>query len=176
MSCPDWSSLVAHRYRADGEEPVGWWEALAHLKACRLCQEAALEADPTLLFVSRLPTEEAEGSPISARTVVARARRKSEHASPVPRIWLAAAAVLLIALGIGQGVRHLKLEEPTGTVSALIPADAPVENASPVMVELPLVDGVSGSDTRIYQVATAELDFVVIVDEGLELQDGSLDL
>lgn len=177
MSCPDWTSLVAHRYRGAGKEPAGWWEALAHLKGCQHCQQAALEADPTLLFVSRLPTEEVGDTAISARMVVARARRKGEGASPVPRIWLAAAAVLLLAFGVSQGVRRLGLPDGASEmVSTLVPAEETTPSTPPALVELPLVEGVSGSDTRIYQVATGELDFVVIVDAGLELQDGRLDL
>jgi hypothetical protein len=54
MSCPDWRSLTLRRELAGGDEPDGWREATQHLDGCANCRQAALAADPTLLF-RRLP-------------------------------------------------------------------------------------------------------------------------
>lgn len=175
MRCPDWSSLVAHRYHADAEEPAGWWEAVSHLKSCERCRREALLADPTLLFVDQLPVEPAAERPFGSREVLALAGRRPEGTRTLSRSWLAAAAALVLALGLAQGARRLVPAQaesaPQSTATAL---DQAVEER--VALEMPLVDGIENSDSRIYQVAAGEMDFVLIVDEGLELTDESLDL
>lgn len=175
MRCPDWSSLVAHRYRTDGVEPAGWWKAVAHLKGCERCRREALLADPTLLFVDRLTVEPAAEPPIRAREVVALASRGRPGARFVPRSWLAAAAALVLAVGLIQGARHLALSDGRSALPVAATAEASMA-AQPVGIEMPLVESLDNDTSRLYQVAAGEIDFVLIVDEGLELLDESLDL
>lgn len=101
--CPDWKDLTVRRER-DGADPEGWAEALEHFDACRECRDAALKADPLLVF-RRLPapglTDAQERSEVeSMRQAVAAMRTakrlESRRSFASWRRW-AAAAVLAVA-------------------------------------------------------------------------------
>jgi hypothetical protein len=169
MSCPSWSTLVVHRYRRLGEEPAGWQEALCHLETCERCRREALLADPTLLFVDRMPVESTADPAIGVGDVLARARLEEQGSRLRRRIWLAAAAALILTLGLSQGVRRLVPSESDSTVaSPARPAGEPVVELQ-TSPELPLIDGLANPETRVYQVAAGDMDFVVIVDASLDL-------
>jgi hypothetical protein len=74
--CPDWPELVARR-DAGGPEPAGWDAAVVHLEACEGCRDAALAADPSLVF-RRLRRVDAGAVDVeSMRQAVASLRRAS---------------------------------------------------------------------------------------------------
>lgn len=112
MSCPNWTSLAAHRHGGDSE-PEGWSEALAHFDGCQLCRKQALKADPTLVF-RRLPPvssaamtaaqEQAEVESVRQAVAAMRAasrldpREARRSTSSGWKRWAAAAALALAAL------------------------------------------------------------------------------
>jgi hypothetical protein len=74
--CPDWPQLVARR-EAGAPEPAGWDAAVAHLDGCEGCRDAALAADPSLVF-RRLRRVDAGAVDVeSMRQAVASLRRAS---------------------------------------------------------------------------------------------------
>lgn len=132
--CPDWRRLVAERdeQRAD---PLGWTEALRHLDGCVRCREAALAADPLLLF-RRLPRVAASPAAASAGEItidveamkrgVATLRRTSalQGGASAPareirrlrrRLSLAAATVLMV---VTAGLSPVSAPSPQPSLNA----------------------------------------------------------
>lgn len=180
MSCPDWRHLAAHRYRAGGEEPEGWAEALAHLEVCARCRGAALATDPTLLF-RRLPPASASRSDVETmRRAVATLRRSGRVAPPRRGLtWrrraTLAAALVVTALGVlpGGAGRWAPAEPAAGDVAR---AGSPHPSGPPADTawrgELPAaqpIDGLNLPDARVYQLAGDNLPVVMIVDASLDV-------
>lgn len=191
MSCPDWSTLTAHRRsdeRSSAAEPEGWAEAMAHLDGCADCRDAAVSADPTLVF-RRLRAAEAGSDEIAEmRAGVAtlrRAGRVSEapgaSRSPVFRTvaaggstwWGRAAAAAVLAGGLLT--LQPGLEEPlpdrVGTpraAGALLPQGmAPVawlDDAGSSSV-----DDIENPSASVYHFDDEEVAVVMVVDAGLDV-------
>lgn len=174
MSCPDWTSLAAHRL-AGSPEPEGWSEALAHFDGCRLCRKQALKADPTLVF-RRLPpvssasmTEAQERAEVeSVRQAVAAMRAASRLDSREARRstssgwkrWAAAAVLGLAALSMPshepQGARNEAGTADTAGTAAIFREGR--------MAEIPAAGGFVADAPADQQVA---LDWSVV--EGVSL-------
>jgi len=122
VSCPDWTSLAAHRHEREGSEPAGWTEALAHLDGgCSLCRRRALAADPTLVFrrLAAVPAvtmtdaeERSEADAVRAAVAAMRAASRLDSLEARPRtssVWKGwstgalAAALALAALVFPSG-------------------------------------------------------------------------
>ncbi len=95
MSCPDWPSLVRRRDHAPG----AWNAALEHLDGCSRCRDAALDAEPTLLF-RRLPAPEPRRDEIATmKEAVAALCRNSRPSRPLAAAaWLRAAALAAVLI------------------------------------------------------------------------------
>jgi hypothetical protein len=113
VSCPDWTSLTAHRRQRDGVEPAGWSEALAHLDGCNLCRRQALAADPTLVFrrLAAVPAsamtpaqEHSEADAVRAAVAAMRAASRLDSLEARPRTssgwrrWLSSSTAALAAV------------------------------------------------------------------------------
>lgn len=193
MTCPDWSSLAAHRLSGD-PEPEGWGEALAHFDGCQLCRKAALKADPTLVF-RRLPPvssaamtaaqEQAEVE--SVRQAVAAMRAASRLDSLETRRstssgwkrWAAAAGLGLAAISLpwhGQPARDARpgdtaaifregrMTEIGGTGGFV--ADAPANQQVGLSS---VVEGISSPGARVYEMSGGDMPIVMVVNEDIDL-------
>jgi hypothetical protein len=111
VSCPDWTTLAAHRRERRGVEPDGWPAALEHFDSCSACRREALAADPTLVFrrmpeIAMTPADEA-AEVASVRQAVAAMRtasrlEDSQRSSAGWRRWAAAAVLAVAALSLGR--------------------------------------------------------------------------
>jgi hypothetical protein len=193
--CPDWPALVARR--DGGDEPPEWRDALVHLDACGDCRDAALAADPTLVFrrlrhaavepaadvdsmrqavaalrrASRVTAVEAGVEPVSAR------RRAVGH-----RLRQAAAALLLAAAGFGAWFVGQDQPGYPAAQSAVAASVAEPWSASPVttaaraprsaeeLASRPVFEGLSTPRTAdVYQLGEEDLLVVMVVDETLDI-------
>lgn len=154
MSCPDWTTLAAHRHARRGVEPDGWPAALEHFDSCAACRREALAADPTLIFrrvpeVAMTPAGEA-AEVASVRQAVAAMRtasrlEASRRSSAGWRRWAAAAVLAGAALSLGRDGGQIREEVPVA-LSTPVPAGE--------LTPLPSIDGLNLPDARIYQVDT----------------------
>lgn len=149
MRCADMPELL-DSYLADVLDGPRRNAVRSHLRTCTPCREAAVQADPSLLFVAASP-----GEPDPARledvtrAVVAQIRqqrlqRRLVHRQP----WLAAAAALVLALIAVAGWRLLAPaggSEPVPAVDAQV-AEAP---SPPPRIEVDM----AGEGVRVYQYA-----------------------
>ena len=149
MRCADMPELL-DSYLADVLDGPRRNAVRSHLRTCERCREAAVQADPSLLFVAASP-----GEPDPARledvtrAVVAQIRqqrlqRRLVHRQP----WLAAAAALVLALIAVAGWRLLAPaggSEPVPAVDAQV-AEAP---SPPPRIEVDM----AGEGVRVYQYA-----------------------
>ena len=102
MSCPDWPSLVRRRDRV----PEVWDAALEHFDGCSRCRDAALAAEPTLLF-RRLPAPAPRGDEIATMKEAVAALRRNSQPRRAP--WGAggkSAVDLVAGRSGGGGARH----------------------------------------------------------------------
>jgi hypothetical protein len=179
VSCPDWHSLVAER-DASGDDAPAYHEALAHLEGCPRCREAAYDADPLLVF-RRLPAPKAAVADIEAmRQAVATLRRTremtgrtSERVQERPeeprsgaglwaRLRWSAAAAALLALSLA-----LAPSAPRSNQRAEQLASAPGRPSLGLAVNS--LEDLSLPDARVYELAEAELQVVMVVDPSLNL-------
>ena len=172
MSCPDWRSLVAHRFAPDGREAADWPAARAHLEECPACRRRALALDPTLVFAGlnrlqeraqppSLDTDEIRRSLRTMRRTQALAARHSRLTLPGR---VAAALVLaLAALLLGGVPTGGPASEPAGAGFGY-PWLPQSEVASP-----PFVEAVGRPEARIYQLGQEDFSLVMIVDENLDV-------
>jgi anti-sigma factor RsiW len=149
MRCADMPELL-DAYLADALDGPRRNAVRSHLRTCERCREAAVQADPSLLFVAASP-----GEPDPARledvtrAVVAQIRqqrlqRRLVHRQP----WLAAAAALALTVLAVAGWRLLAPaggSEPAPAVDARV-AEAP---SPPPRVEVDM----AGEGVRVYQYA-----------------------
>jgi len=152
MRCADMPELL-DSYLADVLDGPRRNAVRSHLRTCERCREAAVQADPSLLFVAASP-----GEPDPARledvtrAVVAQIRqqrlqRRLVHRQP----WLAAAAALVLTLIAVAGWRLLAPaggSEPAPAVNARV-AEAP---SPPPRVEVDM----AGEGVRVYQYADSQ--------------------
>lgn len=186
MTCPDWTTLTAHRLVRDGIEPPEWQAALAHAGGCPACRRAAVAADPTLLFQRLAEPELAASadSPAALQTIaamqqaVATLRRAaaapSQSAGRRRRFgWrVAAAAALPLCALVLHGVERPGPENLVATRELVPIADvARTASAAPSaeLVALPLVDELSSPAARVYELGGTDLSVVMIVDETLDV-------
>ena len=191
MSCPDWTSLTAHRRDRSSPEPEAWSEALAHFDGgCKVCRKAALKSDPTLVF-RRLPavsaaamTEAQERAEVDAvRQAVAGMRTASrldslenrKRASFLGgwRRWSAAAALTMMAVTIPsddrrQAEKAAIFRDGLMTESWESPeaAEQVARQTVPVTV---LEGGVDLPDSRVYHQSYDGLSVVMVVNESLDI-------
>lgn len=199
MSCPDWTSLAAHRHERDGFEPEGWSEALAHLDGgCALCRRQALAADPTLVFrrLAAVPAvtmtdaeERSEADAVRAAVAAMRAASRLDSLEARPRtssLWKGwstgalAASLALVALVVPSGydpskssqVAASKMEDAAIFRDGRVEFDSldePVAAAQQVDLEEPVVEGVNLPDARVYHMSGEGLSVVMVVDESLDI-------
>jgi hypothetical protein len=167
VSCPDWPTLIAERERDPAADPPGWAEARRHLSGCGACRAAAVDLDPSLLFVD-LPAPRVGAQDVDAmqRAVAAlvRAERIEPRARSLSRrVWrgVAAAAVLVLALGVEAGPRRSG-PPVAGTLAAL-------SEESPDLAAPPALEEIDRPDARVYQVPAEGLSVVMIVDASLDV-------
>lgn len=186
-NCSDWKVLTAHRRERHGAEPEGWNEALRHLDGCARCREAAMAADPTLLFrrLSKAPsnpsTEAAEAESIIQ--AVAGMRTATRMAASAPprrragwRAWrrhAAAAALVIAALPLGgdDGWR-LRLTGQVGSETTPLREEAlqpAAGRAAGVELDQPLIENLDRTDARIYQMGSPDFSVVMVFDEKFEV-------
>lgn len=191
MSCPNWTSLAAHRL-SGAPEPEGWSDALAHFDNCQLCRKQALKADPTMVF-RRLPpvssaamTEAQEQAEVeSVRQAVAAMRAASRLDSREARRstssgwkrWAAAAALAVAALALpwhdsreprtarqDGGVAPIFSEGRRADLSTELVSDAPANQ----QVRSSVLEGVSSPGVRIYEMP-GEMPVVMVVNGDIDL-------
>ena len=197
MSCPNWTSLAAHRH-GGGSEPEGWSEALAHFDGCRLCRKQALKADPTLVF-RRLPPvssaamtaaqEQAEVESVRQAVAAMRAasrldpREARRSTSSNWKRWAAAAALALAALTLpSHESRESRDAREAGETAAIfregrmtelssetheLVADAPAGRQ--VDLSWSVIEGVSSPGARVYEMIGGEMPVVMVVNEDIDL-------
>lgn len=185
-NCPDWKVLAAHRRERHGAEPAGWSEALKHLDGCARCRQAAVAADPTLLFrrLSKvqpaLDAEAAEAESILQAVAGMRTANRMGAGNPSRRAgwraWrrhAAAAALAVAALPLGgdDGWRmRLTGHGGSETMSLREEAVQPAAGrAAGMELDQPLIENLNRPEARVYQIDSPELAVVMIVDESLEV-------
>jgi hypothetical protein len=190
-SCPDWTSLVALKERAERAEetaePAAWAAALAHLDACPRCRRQAVAADPLLVF-RRLPGveltaagEDAEAeSMIQAVAAMRTAERlESRHRFAGWRRWAAAAVLALVSLSVGRDRSPRLAPAPELLPAFSLPATAvpaandaintgPVNNG-PANNGAATLERLDDSDARVYQLNGKDLSVFMIVDKKLDV-------
>ncbi len=168
MSCPDWRALVAARERDPGVDPPGWEAARRHLAGCPACRAAAIDLDPCLLFV-HLPSPRGTAGDVAemqrAVAALVRAGRVEPRARPLARrAWrgAAAAAIVLLALGVEAGPRRGAPPEAREEIAARV--DALLDAGDP-----PALEEIDRPEARVYQVPADGLAVVMIVDASLDV-------
>ena len=168
MRCTDIPDLL-DAYLADSLGEPRRDAVRSHLRTCERCREAAVHADPSLLFVAAAP---GEPDPVrvedTARAVIAQIRqqrmqRRLGHRRP----WLAAAAAVVLSLIAVAGWR---LMAPGGGLKPVAVTDARVAEtpSPPPRIEVDM----AGEGVRIYQYADqqdADTAVTFIVNPQLEL-------
>ncbi len=174
--CPDGAEIRALLALREGDElpPEGTARLAAHLAGCAACRDAAVAADPTLLFLplaaSRdLPADEAAGRRVVDETLAAvallRSRRRFEL-RPGPRRLRIAAALLA---GVGLAGLWASRERAGGVPPASKPAAAAQLPDRPAP---PAVEKVEGAGAVVYQFASSapgEPTVVFVVDRNADL-------
>ncbi len=183
-SCPDWTSLAAHRRDRAAAEPEGWSEAVTHFDDCKICRRQALAADPTLVFrrLSVVPAsvmspaeEHSEVEAVRAAvagmraasrldSLEARSRTHSGHSGPFGwKRWPVAAAAAILALAaVASPVYHRSNDRPMGTIGAMgLPG-------------LPTATAASWSDLSEAEPANMQIDLDGPVVEGVNLPDARI--
>jgi len=185
VSCPDWTSLTAHRLdKRGGAEPEGWSDALAHFDGgCQLCRKAALKADPTLVFrqLARVPaatmTEAQERAEVdSVRQAVAAMRaasrleslkgRRRGFAAGGWKRWSAAAALALVTVTApsDDARRAAQLRDDLVEESLEVSVQAVRQTGAAPILE----GGVDLPGTRVYQLGDNELSVVMVFNESFD--------
>lgn len=175
IACRECRAIVAERAADPAVDPARWPEARTHLAACRACREAALAADPTVLF-QFLPPVEIEHSEIADMgRAVATLVRASEIERRAPRraAWTgrAAAAAAIATLALLAGAPGQRPVATASRTAGLAPVDAR-ETADAITAELasqPLVEDLDRPQARVYELPAEGLAVVMIVDSSLDL-------
>ena len=151
MRCADLPEIL-DAYLADALDEPRRAAVRSHLRSCERCREAALDADPTLLFVAAPPADpDAARVEDLTRAVVAQIRqqrlqRRLGHRRP----WLAAAAAVVLSLIGIAGWRLLapgSASEPAAMGAQVAEAPSP-----PPRIEVDM----AGEGVRVYQYADSQ--------------------
>ncbi len=162
MSCPDWQTLNRRREAQPDDSPE-WLSALEHLDGCEDCQADAPAFDPTLLF-RRLPALSVDRDGVEAMKRAVTSMRRGENLEhrrrPLPRAWLRAAALAVVALGSlllrGAGPQPEAETPPSAT--------APEAAANEIdLRRLPLIETVDPTYGSIIQVVDDDISVVLVV-------------
>lgn len=183
MSCPDWQSLVAARELASetgsatvsDDRPPGWAEARRHVASCGRCRQAALAADPLLLF-TRLPettvTPAEIGDMQSSVMALVRASRIAQ-VSPAASSGNARETMRAQRGGVFSASR---IAAALGICSLLALSGAPRRQPpalSTAATVVPTIDSVieelDRPGARIYELPQADMAVVMIVDASLDV-------
>jgi anti-sigma factor RsiW len=168
MRCADLPELL-DAYLADALDEARRTAVRSHLRTCERCREAALHADPTLLFVAA-PAGDPDPARVEdlTRAVIAQIRqqrlaRRLVHRQP----WLAAAAAVVLTVIAVVGWRLLA---PQGGSEPARAADAQVAGtpSPPPRIEVDM----AGEGVRVYQYADqqdSDTAVTFIVNPQLEL-------
>ncbi|MFN7942002.1 MAG: hypothetical protein U0X73_10390 [Thermoanaerobaculia bacterium] len=175
IACRECRAIVGERAADPAVDPALWPEARTHLAECRACREAALAADPTLLF-QFLPPVEIEDSEIAdLGRAVATLARASEIGRRAPRrapwIGRAAAAAAIATLALLAGAPAQRPGANPARTAGLAPLDAR-EATDAITAELasqPLVEDLDRPQARVYELPAEGLAVVMIVDSSLDL-------
>ena len=169
MRCDDVMGAL-DEYLADALDGARRDALRAHLRSCGRCRGVAVRRDPSLLFVTALPSEpDPTRVEETTRAVIAqiRQRRLQRRLGRRQRPWLAAAAMLLLSLVAVVGWRLLVPgggpQTPAGGEVKV--ADSP---SPPPRIEVDM----SGEGVRVYQYADrqdSDTAVTFIVNPELEL-------
>jgi hypothetical protein len=200
VSCPDWTALTAHRRERSGIEPEGWREALTHLDGgCQVCREAALQADPVLVF-RRLPapaatmTEARERAEVEAVRQAVAAMRTARRLDSLEtrrrglagvlagaltgaltgwKRWSAAAALVLAALSVPAGDPRQDRQDRLAASGDAAIFRAGLVSEPPAAARqvglAPVLEGVDLPGARVYHLSNDGLSVVMVVDESIDI-------
>ncbi len=102
MNCPSWPALVARRDAGPAGE-AAWDQGLRHLDGCSDCRDAALAAEPTLVFQELPSPAVGDHDIVAMRQAVAALRHAHElerqRKRPRATSWWLLAALLAVMLG-----------------------------------------------------------------------------
>ncbi len=166
MSCLDWQSLVRRRDRA----PEAWDAALEHFDGCPHCRDAALAAEPTLLF-RRLPAPAPRGDEIATmKEAVAALCRNSQPGSrplrgALPSTWMRAAAVAAV-LATGamlQGAVGTVPGTTTPEAAGVLAARGAATDAGLQLEQMPLVEYVDPAYGSVVEVVDDQISVVLVL-------------
>lgn len=193
--CPE-ASVTLRRLRLREEDllPAGEHaELLSHVASCRPCRDAALAADPTLLFAPLSSTasgaaplspraRQAEDSDVRRLAADVRAvleLQRSRRRLTARRNGILRRAAALAGLAAGLAGLLLTRGGPHGGAPSAVPAAAVVTEAPAVprpaaaaRVTLPLIEGVRGREAQVYQFAAdapGDPTVVFVVDQSVDL-------
>ena len=139
----------------------------AHLQQCPACRAHVLAAEPAMLFAVGSDAGETGDAEAFVAGVMGgiRERRLERALHSRRRHWVAAAAVLAVAVLGGVGGMKLVGSRPEAVSAAARPVAAERVDEPPSVV-------VEGEDVRLYQVSLAGepgVQVAFVVDPGLEL-------
>ncbi len=202
MNCPDWRKVVATRAaeapgatREGALAPDELDAALLHLERCTDCREAAVAADPLLLFSrlgrrepSRPTADEAMKADVLAMVRASRVAQapgvgsrstggRAAHRTRALRF--AAGLVLASLLTLAGGASRGPISNPAipgGTAPAASAGASSVEvdelaawiDATALLAQ-PAVEDLDRPDARIYDLSSSDLAVVMIVDASLDV-------
>lgn len=181
MRCPDWTTLVARR---DGDPHAGeeaWARALAHLDDCPHCRDAAVAAEPTVIF-RHLPAPEVGADDVAAMQQAVAAMRRPATVGrhrPIPRRhrvrgWqkVAAVAAVLVAAVLlrGTGPEETDPIAPAASPVAAVALPAPVPTPDAALAAydpaaIPLVEDVDPSYGALIQLVDDDFAIVMVMAE-----------
>lgn len=177
MSCPDWRALSAAREADPAAELPAWEEARRHAAHCARCRQAALAAEPLLLF-ARLPERRVSADEIgdmqAAVSALVRAGRVAQGGSrraPAARrlsgrlsATRAAAALLVCSLVAFSGAPRTR-----PSVGAMLAAGDFGAAPGEILPVGSVVEEIDRPGARIYELPQADMAVVMIVDASLDV-------
>lgn len=181
MSCPDWTSLAAHRLAGpDAEPPAGWADALGHFDTCSACRDQALAADPTLVFrgVPEIAADRALiGEVRAGLETLRRVRRVDGEAAGAERRagngqwWRRAAAVAILASALAAiGPSAAPPSRELGAPATLTPFEASFGASSLAgFGEDTALDQIDRPNANVYHFDDDRVAVVMVVDAGLDV-------
>jgi hypothetical protein len=199
MSCPDWRLLVAAREAAISvsisssaisdtapeADPPGWSEARRHAAQCSRCREAALAADPLLLF-ARLPERTVTPADIgdmqSAVAALVRASRVGQ-ADPQPAtterlhfgkrasglLSLLTATRVAAALGVCSLLALSGVPRSSSSARSALDESAAFDRLQGMPALDSAVEELDRPGARIYELPQPDMAVVMIVDASLDV-------
>ena len=158
MHCDQFLARI-DSYIADDMNDAERADFRSHMGACRKCREVAFIKDPTLLFAA-IPRREPDSAQIDAcaqavTALIRQDRLEQRMRSGVPRWMMAAAAVLVLAIGLGfVSMRSSAVSVPVAElgIDAVVATEVPAPKAEPPRVEVEM----AGEGVRVYQFAQEE--------------------